>query len=151
MKVLVCIPNGLCAGPKGWRSTLPALGHACLGLGAQGCLCRSSMVSPLGGSTHFIFSWCICRLSSCPVSSGVPISCSRATWLGNGQQGGCHGWPRLCPQEGGGNTEAPRKAAQGGGGAKQAGVSRAAVVLTLEESRIRFRGAPDQGGRVGGP
>lgn len=85
------------AGPEGWRSDLASPGACLLGLGAQGCLCKSSMVSPLGGSTHFIFSWCICRLSSCPVSSGVPISCSRATWVGNGPRGGRHGWQRPCP------------------------------------------------------
>lgn len=35
---------------------------------------------PLGRSAHFIFSWCISRVFSCPDSSGAPISCSRATW-----------------------------------------------------------------------
>lgn len=113
----------VCAGPEGWRSDLASPGACLLGLGAQGCLCKASTVSPLGGSTHFIFSWCICRLSSCPVSSGVPISCSRATWVGNGPEEDITvGRGRtLTSRIGAGETEAPRKAEQGGGG--QAGRS----------------------------
>lgn len=61
---------GLCVGPEGLM--VPALGHTWY-------MCKSSMASPLGGDTYFIFSWCIWRVSSCPVSSGTLISCSRAT------------------------------------------------------------------------
>lgn len=73
--ILVCIPLGLCAGTEGL--TVLALGHTWH-------VCKSSMASPLGDSTHFIFSWCLCRVSSFLVSSGASISCSRATWCGVG-------------------------------------------------------------------
>lgn len=61
--------------------------------------------------------------------------------MGNGPRGGHHGWQRPCPDlHMGGETEAPRKAENKGEEGKQAGVSRAAVLLTLKESRIRVRG-----------
>lgn len=55
-------------------------------LAGDGCLevllRKSNTTNPLGGSAHFIFSWCISRVFSCSVSSGAPISCRRATWYG---------------------------------------------------------------------
>lgn len=61
--------SGLYVGPEGLM--VPALGIW--------YMCKSSVASPLGGDTYFIFSWCIWRVSSCSVSSGTPINCSRAT------------------------------------------------------------------------
>lgn len=123
MKVLVCTPKGFLQVQRVGGLTLPALGHACWGWVPKDAYAN------LAWSAHWeaaLTSSSAGASAGCPPAQSAPVSPSAAAgppgWGTGREEDITVGRGRaLTSRIGGGETEAPRKAEQGGGG--QAGRS----------------------------